>query len=119
MNNIVSVAAGVFSGALGAMGLGGGGILIIYLTLFSDTDQMQAQGINLIFFICTALVAVFTYSYKKLIMWQTLLPAILTGIPGAIIGFYMSSSINSSVLSKLFAGLLFIIGLTQIFKKSN
>lgn len=119
MSSIVSMTAGFLSGALGAMGLGGGGILIIYLTLFSDTGQMQAQGINLIFFICTALVAAITYSYKKLIIWETLFPAILAGIPGAIIGFYMSSSIDSSLLSKLFAGLLFIIGLTQIFKKNN
>ena len=49
--NISALLAGLFSGILGSMGLGGGGILIIYLSLFTATEQLKAQGINLIFFI--------------------------------------------------------------------
>ena len=43
--------AGTLSGVIGAMGLGGGGVLIIYLTLFLGMEQGIAQGVNLIFFI--------------------------------------------------------------------
>ena len=36
---------------LAGMGVGGGGILIIYLTLFKNLPQATAQGINLLFFV--------------------------------------------------------------------
>ena len=63
--NIVALLAGLFSGIIGGMGLGGGAVLIIYLTLFTETEQLTAQGINLLFFIPTALLAVIIYAVKK------------------------------------------------------
>ena len=48
--NIGALLAGLFSGIIGGMGLGGGAVLIIYLTVFKNTEQLRAQGINLLFF---------------------------------------------------------------------
>ena len=53
---LLIAAAGLVSGALGAMGLGGGGILILCLTAFAGMEQVTAQGVNLLLFIPTALV---------------------------------------------------------------
>ena len=50
MNYIVPIIAGFLSGLIGSMGFGGGGVLIIYLVIFTNTPQIVAQGINLIFF---------------------------------------------------------------------
>ena len=36
--------AGLFSGIIGAMGLGGGAVLVMYLSLFTDTPQLKSQG---------------------------------------------------------------------------
>lgn len=119
MNIFLPSIAGLFSGLLGAMGLGGGGILIIYLTLFAGLEQVTSQGINLIFFACMAFVAVITYSYKKLIDWRLVLPTALLGIPGSIAGFYLSSLVDPHILSKLFGILILIIGISQIFKKNE
>ena len=63
--NILALLAGLLSGIIGAMGLGGGAVLIIYLSLFTETEQLTAQGINLLFFIPTALLAVIIYAIKK------------------------------------------------------
>ena len=53
--NWAALAAGFAAGALGAMGLGGGSVLILYLTLCAGLPQLQAQGINLTFFLpCAA-----------------------------------------------------------------
>ena len=46
---------GVISGIITAMGMGGGTILILLLTLFAGINQHNAQGINLIFFIPTSI----------------------------------------------------------------
>ena len=48
---IWDIIAGLLSGIIGAMGLGGGAVLLIYLSLIKGTDQLKAQGINLLFFI--------------------------------------------------------------------
>ena len=60
--NIAALLAGLFSGILGSMGLGGGAVLVIYLSLFTETKQLTAQGINLLFFIPIAAVSVIIYS---------------------------------------------------------
>ena len=55
---ILDIIAGIISGALGAMGFGGGGILILYLTLYRNLPQTASQGINLLFFIPSAVLAI-------------------------------------------------------------
>ena len=62
--NIAALLAGLLSGIAGAMGLGGGGVLIIYLTLLADLSQQKAAGINLIFFIPISILAVIIYAFK-------------------------------------------------------
>ena len=53
---LVAGIASLIAGFVSALGLGGGGILVLYLTLFLGMEQMQAGGINLIFFLPLAAV---------------------------------------------------------------
>ena len=62
MSFLWAAAAGTLSGMIGAMGLGGGGVLIIYLTLFLGMEQGIAQGVNLIFFFPCAVFALIVFS---------------------------------------------------------
>ncbi len=50
---------------IGAMGMGGGGVLLIYLTAFAHVPQLKAQGINLISFLPTGLLATVIYAVKN------------------------------------------------------
>ena len=52
---------GFLSGIISGMGIGGGTILIPALLFLTDITQQQAQGINLIYFIPTALTALMTH----------------------------------------------------------
>ena len=112
---IWDLTAGFLSGIIGAMGLGGGAVLLIYLALFKDTDQLKAQGINLIFFIPVAILSVVIYSVKKQIKWKIVLPIAAAGIVGAAAGFFLSGIIGSRVIAKIFGGLLAALGGWQIF----
>ena len=115
--NISALLAGLFSGILGSMGLGGGGILILYLSLFTNTPQLTAQGINLIFFIPIGLLSVVIYSFKKQIKWRITLKISLFGIIGACIGFYLAKLLGGEITSKIFGCFLIITGIIQLFKK--
>ncbi|MGI6279027.1 MAG: TSUP family transporter [Acutalibacteraceae bacterium] len=116
--NISALLAGLFSGIVGAMGLGGGAVLIIYLNLFTDTKQLTAQGINLLFFIPIAVVAVVVYAIKKQIKWKITLKLALWGFAGAVIGIWFSDLLGGDLTEKIFGGLLVIMGLREIFAKS-
>ena len=116
---LLTAAAGILSGALGAMGMGGGGILILCLTMFAGIEQNTAQGVNLLLFIPTALLALIPYIRQKLICRQAILPAVLSGIVGSLLGVWLSGTMNPELLQKLFGGLLLLIGLREIFSQTN
>lgn len=111
---IPDIIAGFLSGAIGAMGLGGGAVLLIYLALFKDTNQLEAQGINLIFFIPVAVLSVIIYAFKKQIKWKMVLLLSALGIVGAAAGVWISGVIGTKILAKIFGGLLALLGVWQI-----
>ena len=111
--------AGLFSGTAGAMGLGGGAVLIIHLALFTDTPQLKSQGINLLFFIPIALAAVTVYALKKNIKWRLVLKTAVWGLAGSAAGLMLTDSIGGEITGKIFGGLLIIMGLLEIFGKKE
>ncbi len=119
MNWLIAAIAGTLSAIIGSMGLGGGGILIIYFNLFTDVPQSLAQGINLLFFIPSAIVAVIIYIKKKLIDFKLAICFALFGAIGAVLGSYLASSIDSRILSKLFAIFLLVMGVKQLLAGKN
>lgn len=119
MSWLVPTVAAFFSAILGAMGMGGGGILLIYLTLYADVSQMKAQGINLVFFIPIATIALVIHSKNKLVRWKVALPSILTGAAGVFVGNWLAQSFGDNLLSKLFGGFLLIIGVRELLAKKE
>lgn len=119
MNWLAAIAAGIVSGTLGALGLGGGSVLILWLTLFAGMEQLPAQGINLVFFIPCALIAIFLHSKKKLIRWKLWLWAAPAGVLGAIAGSALAKHLNDAILGKLFAVLLLGFGLCEVLHRNK
>lgn len=119
MNIVLIAVAGILSGMLGAMGMGGGGILIIFLTLFAKMAQRSAQGVNLLLFIPCALAALCLHSKNHLIVWKTAIPAIICGLVGAAVGTFLCSLISANILRKIFGAMLLLIGLKEIFSKQK
>ena len=115
--NITALLAGLFSGILGSMGLGGGGILIIYLSLFTATKQLTAQGINLLFFIPVGILSLIIYALKKQIKWKLTIRIAIFGIIGAIIGILLADFLGGDITRKIFGGMLVLMGVIEIFKK--
>ena len=112
-----SILAALGSGALGAMGMGGGGILVIYLTLALGMPQLEAQGINLLFFLPCAAISLIINGKRKLIDWKRALWIALGGLPATLFGIWIASKIEMKWLGWIFAGLLTVIGLKELFAK--
>lgn len=117
---IADIIAGFLSGILGAMGFGGGGILILYLTLYRDLPQLNAQGINLIFFIPSAILALIMHTKNNLIDWKIALKYILYGLIGVSIGYIAMKFIDEKIIAKIFSVILILTGVKQLlFQKKN
>lgn len=113
---IINIFSGLFSGIISGMGIGGGTILIPALTMFSGVDQHIAQGVNLLYFLPTAAVALFVHKKNNVLIWKTAIPIVLFGIGGAALGAFIALKLKASLLRKLFGIFLFFMGSYEIYK---
>ncbi len=110
---------GFCSGVISGMGIGGGTILIPALLFLTEVNQHQAQGVNLIYFIPTAITALVTHQKRGNLSWQVAKPLAMMGLAGAAAGAFLAVSLESELLKKIFGGFLFLMGLSEIFKKNK
>ncbi len=110
---------GFFSGFLGGLGVGGGGILLLYLTAFENVEQLTAQGINLVFFIPTAVAALFLHIKNGFVKWKTAAVAAVFGVAGVIFGSFLAGYLDKILLKGAYAVFLLIIGVRELFKKGE
>ena len=116
---IIKILVGFLSGMTASMGLGGGFILVIYLTTILEINQIDAQGMNIMFFIPIAIISIFFHIKNKLIDKKPLLVSIISGIVGVLIGISTTFLFKVEFLSKLFSIMLFIFGLRELFHKKQ
>ena len=115
----VAVAVGTVLGFLSGLGIGGGSLLILWLTLVLGMDPSTARGINLLFFLPAAAVACLFRWKQGCIQWKTVLPAMLAGSVSAAVLSFVSLGMDMAVLKKLFGGLLIITGLRELLYKPH
>ncbi|MCQ4727212.1 sulfite exporter TauE/SafE family protein [Anaerotignum faecicola] len=108
---------GLVSGVISGMGIGGGTILIPALCFIMNLEQQQAQNINLLFFIPTAVVALIKHKKQGNIDFKAVKPVIVFGIAGAVAGSLIAVNMEADILRKIFGGFLLIMGIWEIFKK--
>ena len=116
---MTGIIAGFLSGMIGAMGLGGGTVLLIYLAAFSGMEQMRAAGVNLLFFIPIATLSVIIYAIKKQIKWKTVALFALSGLGGAAVGALLTNFAGDKWTRLAFAALLIILGTKFLFTKKE
>lgn len=113
----LAVAMGTALGFLSGLGTGGGSLLILWLTLGTGMEPEQARLINLMFFIPSAVVAcLFRWKQGKLDI-KKILPAMVAGSISAVLFSMIGSRMDTSLLKKLFGGLLIVTGLRELFYK--
>ncbi len=114
---MIDLLLGAVLGFLSGLGIGGGSLLILWLTLMQNVNPTTARGVNLLFFLpCAIVAAAFRWKQGSLPL-PKILPAILTGAISALLFSLLSQNLDISLLKKLFGGLLIVTGLREIFYK--
>ena len=104
---------GLISGIVSGMGMGGGTILITFLTCFAGVNQLIAQASNIIFFIPTSIIASIVNIKNHILKWRVAIPLTISGIVGAIGGSIIANKIDVNLLRKGFAIFIIIIAIYQ------
>ena len=110
----VSVLVGTVLGFLSALGIGGGSLLILWLTLVLEMPQAAARGINLLFFLPSAMIACYLRWKQGAVTLRKVLPAILTGCAAAADYTHISTRMDLEILRKLFGVLLLATGIREL-----
>ena len=116
---IVDIIAALIMGALSGMGVGGGGLLVIYLTAFKSLGQIASQGINLYFFIFASVASLFVHCRKRKINYKAVVLLSGAGIPFAIIGSVAASVTDPETVRTVFGIMLILAGAVTLFKGSK
>lgn len=116
---MVAAIVGFLTGILASMGLGGGFVLVVWLTVFENVQQRAAQGINLLFFLPIALISLIFHLKNHLINAALIKKTALGGVLGAVIGTYGAQLVDNWLLRKLFALFLLSFGLRELFAKTT
>lgn len=101
------------------MGIGGGAILIPALVLFLSVEQHIAQSVNLLFFIPTAVAALFVHIKDKSVDIRAAYIIVIGGVIGAVAGSYLATVLSGGFLRKMFGVFLFAMGIYQILRSGK
>lgn len=102
------VAAGIAT--LSGMGVGSGGLLVVYLTLIAGVPQITAQGINLFYFLFAAGASCAVNIRKRNVAWGSVLLLSAGGAAGAVAGAVLASVMDPSAARLIFGAFLVVTG---------
>ncbi len=111
--------AGLVCGVLSGLGIGGGTLLMVWMSAVCGMEQRLAQGINLLFFLPAAACALIFHAKNRLIRWELVLPAALTGAAAAALTAWLTAGLDTALLRRLFGGFLLLVGLRELLYRDK
>jgi len=116
---LIPILAAVACGFLSGLGIGGGSLLMVYLTAMASLAQRTAQGINLLYFLPTAALALLFHSKNRFVDWKSAIWAILGGVLLAALGAWISAHVATGLLRTLFGVFLLFVGVSELRTRAN
>ena len=112
----LGVLSGTALGILTGLGIGGGSLLLLWLTGVLGAEPELARNISLLFFFPSALISCLLS--RKNIPWKLLLPGILAGVLSAALFAVLARSLDPELFRKALGLLFLFTGLRELFHRS-
>lgn len=112
-DTIVSVVIGILAG----LGVGSGGLLIVYMTAVDGMDQLSAQGLNLAVFAFALTAAIVVHLHRRRLSLPILGFVVIFGAAGACVGSLLAAVSPVDVLRLGLGGLLLLMGAVALLRK--
>ena len=107
---ILDIIAGLFMGTLTGMGIGGGGLLVLYLTAVREMGQIPAQGCNLMFFVIASASALFVHRRKRRLNYRLIGIAVLLALVESRLGVGLTDVLPEETVRHMYGWMLIIAG---------
>jgi uncharacterized membrane protein YfcA len=111
---IIALVASFLIALLSGLGIGGGGLFVVFLNFFTDLPQLTIQGINLLFFLFSSGGAMCIHLGKRQIFGSAVITMALFGILGASLGMMLAGAVAEGILRKIFGGMLVSTGIITL-----
>ncbi len=112
----LSFFAALACGILSGLGVGGGSLLMGWMTGVLCLEQRTAQGINLLYFLPTAAASLFFHGKNHLLDKNIALHTIPWGCLFAILGALLAMKLDNTLLRKGFGVFLFYVAFIELKK---
>lgn len=116
---VLPALAGFGAGVLSAWGIGGGTLLLLVMTLLLGVEQTQAQGINLLYFLPTALTSLLGHARAGYLDRTLLRTAIPIAVPAALAAAWLAALVDTAVLRRPFGLFLLWAGARMLRNKKG
>lgn len=116
---LVSAAVAFSVAILSGLGVGSGGLLMIWLTMVMKVEAIQARGINLLFFIFSASSALIFHLRRRKLKIGLVLMLSVFAVMGTFLGAYVAGMVDSLWIRRIFGGMLVLSGLWTLFGKKT
>lgn len=110
---------GLFAGSMaGLCGVGGGIVMVPAFTYLLGMEQKAAVATSMAVIVPTSLMAVGRFSQAGLVQWNIFWPTAIGAIFAAYFATGWMRKLNNEQLTKIFAVLMILVGISMLFKKS-
>jgi len=116
---IPNILAAFAVAALAGMGVGGGGLYVVYLTSVLGIGQLEAQGVNLLFFIAASAASSIIHLRKRRPDIRTLATVAAIGAAASIPGASLAAACDPDTVRTVFGIMLILSGSAALFKKGG
>ena len=107
---MISILVGAALGFLSGLGIGGGSLLMLWLTVVLGQDHAMARSINLLFFLPTAASALVCHWKSGCLDRPTVRAALPFALGAALVGAWIASAVDTGLLRKPFGIYLLLSG---------
>lgn len=116
---LIPFLCGLGASVISAWGVGGGTLLLLVMTLFLGVDQRTAQGVNLLFFLPTAVSALICHAKNGYLDRPTLKNAVPAAVIAALLGAWIATAVDVELLRKPFGAYLLLSGVSLIWPRKQ
>ncbi|MBP6782509.1 MAG: sulfite exporter TauE/SafE family protein [Verrucomicrobiales bacterium] len=116
---LIPLGIGLFAGVMaGLCGVGGGIVMVPAFVYFLGMEQKAAIATSMAVIVPTSLMAISRFQQAGLVQWHIFWPTALGAIFAAYFATGWVRKLSNDQLTKVFAVLMILVGVSMLFKKA-
>ena len=115
---ITEVMAGLITGIISGLGIGGGSVLMMYMSV-AGYEHFNSVGINLSYFVCCAIPVVIKNVKNRFIDIAELLWVIIPATVISVVVTLIVTNFDSSLLRRGFGIFAIAVGIKELIRKNG